>query len=152
MARLLVVHHTPSPALHTMLEAVRTGATAPEVDPPVEVEVRAALSATAADVLTADGYVLGCPANLGYLAGAMKHFFDTVYYPCLEDTPGRPFAAYLHGNDDTTGARVAMDRITTGLRWHQVAEVLEVRGEVDGPARDACWNLGAVVAATIGEG
>ena len=41
MARLLVVHHTPSPALHTMLEAVRAGATAPELAPPVEVEVRA---------------------------------------------------------------------------------------------------------------
>lgn len=152
MARLLVVHHTPSPALHTMLEAVRAGATASEVDPPVEVEVRAALSATAADVLAADGYVLGCPANLGYLAGAMKHFFDTVYYPCLEDTVGRPFAAYLHGNDDTTGARVALEKITTGLRWQRVAEVLEVRGAPSTQDRDACWNLGAVVAATIGEG
>lgn len=150
MARLLVVHHTPSPALHTMLEAVRAGATAPEVTPPVEVEVRAALSATAADVLAADGYVLGCPANLGYLAGAMKHFFDTVYYPCLEDTVGRPFAAYLHGNDDTAGARVAMDKITTGLRWTKVAETLEVRGEPSAADRDACWDLGAVVAATVG--
>jgi multimeric flavodoxin WrbA len=152
MARLLVVHHTPSPSLHTMLEAVRAGATASEVDPPVEVEVRAALSATAADVLDADGYVLGCPVNLGYLAGAMKHFFDTVYYPCLEDTVGRPFAAYLHGNDDTTGARVALDKITTGLRWAKVAETVEVRGQPSTEDRDACWNLGAVVAATIGDG
>jgi len=151
VARLLVVHHTPSPALHTMLEAVRAGATAPEV-PPVEVEVRAALSATASDVLAADGYVIGGPANLGYLAGAVKHFFDTVYYPCLEDTVNRPFAAYLHGNDDTTGARRALETITTGLRWRPVAEVVEVRGAVDAAAREACWNLGAVVAATISEG
>lgn len=149
MARLLVVHHTPSPSLHTMLEAVRAGATAPEIDPPVEVEVRAALSATATDVLAADGFVLGGPANLGYLAGAVKHFFDTIYYPCLEDTVGRPFAAYLHGNDDTAGARVALEKITAGLRWRRVAEVVEVRGEPDGAARDACWELGAVVAATI---
>lgn len=150
MARLLVVHHTPSPALHTMLEAVRAGATAPEV-PEVEVSVRAALSATASDVLAADGYVIGGPANLGYLAGAVKHFFDTVYYPCLEDTVNRPFAAYLHGNDDTTGARRALETITTGLRWRPVAEVVEVRGGVDAAARDALWNLGAVVAATIAE-
>lgn len=149
MARLLVVHHTPSPALHTMLEAVRSGATAPEV-PAVEVEVRAALSATAADVLAADGFVVGGPANLGYLAGAVKHFFDTVYYPCLEDTVGRPFGAYLHGNDDTAGARAALEKITTGLRWRPVAEPVEVRGAPDAAARDACWNLGAVVAATIG--
>jgi NAD(P)H-dependent FMN reductase len=151
MPTLLVVHHTTSPSLHTMLDAVRTGAAAPEVDPPVTVEVRAALAATAADVLAADGYVLGCPANLGYLAGAMKHFFDTVYYPCLEDTVGRPFAAYLHGNDDTTGARVAIEKITTGLRWARVAQTVEVRGAPTAEDRDACWNLGAVVAATIGQ-
>lgn len=136
--------------MHTMLEAVRAGASAPEV-PAVELEVRAALSATASDVLAADGYVIGGPANLGYLSGAVKHFFDTIYYPCLEDTPGRPFAAYLHGNDDTTGARRALEKITAGLKWRPVAEVVEVRGEPDRAARDACWNLGAVVAATIAE-
>ncbi|HEX4867735.1 MAG TPA: flavodoxin [Acidimicrobiales bacterium] len=150
MPRLLVVHHTPSPHLHTLLEAVRAGASTPEVDG-VEVEVRAALAATAVDVLEADGYVLGCPANLGYLAGAMKHFFDTVYYPCLEDTPGRPFAAYLHGNDDTSGARLALHKITTGLRWRPVAEILEVRGAPSAEDRDAAWNLGAVVAATLAD-
>jgi multimeric flavodoxin WrbA len=145
-----VVHHTPSPHLHTLLEAVRAGASTPEVEG-VEVQVRAALTATAVDVLEADGYVLGCPANLGYLAGAMKHFFDTVYYPCLEDTPGRPFAAYLHGNDDTSGARLALQKITTGLRWTPVAELVEVRGAPSAEDRDACWNLGAVVAATLAD-
>lgn len=151
MARLLVVHHTPSPGLHALLDAVRSGATDPSIEG-VEVEVRAALTASAVDVLEADGYVLGCPANLGYLAGAMKHFFDTVYYPCLEDTVGRPFGAYLHGNDDVTGARRALETITTGLRWQQVAEIVEARGGVDGAARDAAWNLGATVAATLAAG
>lgn len=151
MARLLIVHHTPSPHLHAMLESVRDGATTPEVGD-VDVEVRAALSATASDVLAADGYVVGAPANLGYLAGAVKHFFDTVYYPCLEDTVGRPFGAYLHGNDDTAGARRALATITTGLRWEQVADVREVRGAPSREDLDACWEVGAVVAATIAPG
>lgn len=148
MARLLVVHHTPSPHLHAMLDAVRAGASDPRLAD-VEVVVRAALSATASDVLEADGYVVGAPANLGSLAGALKHFFDTIYYPCLEDTVDRPFAAYLHGNDDTAGARRMLEMITTGLRWKPVAETVEVRGEPDGVALDACWNLGATVGATI---
>lgn len=150
MARLLVVHHTPSPALHTMLEAVREGAGTPEVRG-VEVEARAALSATASDVLSADAVVVGGPVNLGYLSGAVKHFFDTIYYPVLEDTAGLPFGAYLHGNDDTAGARRALDKITGGLRWASVAETVEVRGGPSRDDRDACWNLGAVLAATIGE-
>jgi multimeric flavodoxin WrbA len=148
MPRLLVVHHTPSPALHSMLASVREGATADEIEG-VDVVVRAALAATAVDVMEADGYVLGSPANLGYLSGAMKHFFDQIYYPCLEETVGRPFGVYLHGNDDTTGAERAVEAITTGLRWRRVAEPVLVVGA---PARadlDACWELGATLAAGL---
>jgi multimeric flavodoxin WrbA len=50
---------------------------------------RPALSATALDVLQADGYILGTPANLGYMSGALKHFFDQIYYPCLDETVRR---------------------------------------------------------------
>ncbi|MBS1838760.1 MAG: flavodoxin family protein, partial [Actinobacteria bacterium] len=102
MARLLVVHHTPSPALHSMLLAVREGAADPLLAG-VEVITRPALTAGAADVLTCDAVIVGGPVNLGYLAGALKHFFDQIYYPCLEETGGLAFGAYLHGNDDLTG-------------------------------------------------
>ena len=156
MARLLVVHHTPSPALHALVERVLAGANDPEVAAagpvPVEVVSRPALTATALDALEADGYIVGCPANLGYLAGALKHFFDLAYYPCLDVTAGRPFASYLHGNDDTTGARRALATITGGLRWTQVAEVVEVAGAPDSAARHALWELGATVAATLSPG
>jgi multimeric flavodoxin WrbA len=145
---LLVVHHTPSPAMHTMFRAVVDGATNDEIED-VEVETRAALHATASDVLAADGYLLGAPANLGYMAGALKHFFDTIYYPCLEDTPGRPFGFYLHGNDDTTGARRGVEKITSGLQWRLRAQPVEVVGAPGRTELEACWELGAVVAAGL---
>ena len=103
MPTLLHVHHTTSPALHAMFEAVQAGATNPDLAG-VEVVSRAALAATAHDVLAADGYLLGTPANLGYMSGALKHFFDQVYYPCLTSTTARPYGVYVHGNNDTTGA------------------------------------------------
>jgi len=148
MARLLVVHHTPSPALDTMLRAVLDGADQPELAD-VEVVDRPALGATATDVLDADGFVLGTPANLGYLSGALKHFFDTVYYPCLTTTVGRPWGLYVHGNDDVDGAITAADKIVTGLGWTSVADPVRCTGEVTAADRDACWELGAVVAATL---
>ena len=71
--------------------------------------MRPALTASVVDALEADGYLLGTPANIGYISGALKHFFDTIYYPCLEHTKGRPFAAYIHGNLGTEGAERAIE-------------------------------------------
>jgi NAD(P)H-dependent FMN reductase len=131
-----------------LLEAVRAGAGDPALAD-VEVVVRPALTATAVDVLEADGYLLGTPVNLGYLSGALKHFFDQIYYPCLDATAGRPFGAWLHGQSDATGALRALEAITTGLRWKQVQPPLVVTGE---PSRDdlaAATELGAATAASL---
>ncbi|HZM40952.1 MAG TPA: flavodoxin [Acidimicrobiales bacterium] len=148
MARLLIVHHTASPALHSLFEAVRSGATDPQIEG-VEVVARPALGATAVDVLEADGYLLGAPANLGYMAGALKHFFDTIYYPCLEATVGRPYGVYVHGNDDTTGALAGIERIVTGLRWKQAQAPVSITGAPSQADLDACWELGAAVSAGL---
>ncbi|MFD1148160.1 flavodoxin family protein [Saccharothrix hoggarensis] len=148
MPRLLIVHHTPSPAMQELFEAVVAGAADPEIEG-VEVVRRPALSATASDVLDADGYVLGTPANIGYISGALKHFFDTIYYPCLDATVGRPFGAYVHGNLGVEGALKALQDITTGLRWQPVAAPLSLTGAPDKAALERCRELGATVAATV---
>src|SRR5438045_2229401 len=142
MATLLIVHHTPSPALHAMFDAAMSGARDDRIDG-VEVVARPALSATAVDVLGADGYLLGTPANLGYMSGALKHFFDQVYYPCLETTTRRPYGVYLHGNNDTTGALTAIEKIVTGLQWQRAQQPVIVLGTPTKPDLDACWELGA---------
>jgi hypothetical protein len=54
MPRLLIVHHTASPTLHTLFEAVHAGATDPSIEG-VDVVARPALTASAVDVLEADG-------------------------------------------------------------------------------------------------
>jgi multimeric flavodoxin WrbA len=148
VATLLIVHHTPSPNCQAILEAVVAGATTPEIEN-VRVERRAALSATASDVLAADGYLLGTPANLGYMSGALKHFFDQVYYPCLDETRGRPFGYYVHGGSGVTGAVRGIESITTGLAWRRAAEPLTLTGEPGKADLEACWELGATVAAGL---
>jgi multimeric flavodoxin WrbA len=149
MKRLLIVHHTPSPTLQAMYEAVRAGATTDEIEG-VEVVTRPALTASAVDVLEADGYLLGTPVNLGYLSGALKHFFDQVYYPCLEETVRRPYGAYLHGNNDATGALRALESITTGLKWRAARPPVVITGEPGKDGLAECWELGATVAAELG--
>jgi multimeric flavodoxin WrbA len=145
---LLIIHHTPSPFLQDMFEAVVAGASDPEIEG-VEVVRRAALAVTASDVLAADGYVLGTPANLGYMSGALKHAFDTFYYPCLDSTRGRPFGVYIHGNQGTEGAERSITTVTTGMGWQQAAAPVIVTGQPGKNDREKCWELGATIAAQL---
>jgi NAD(P)H-dependent FMN reductase len=146
MPSLLVVHHTPSPALQMLLEAARAGIAMVEG---VDVVTRPALSASASDLLAADGVLLGTPANMGYMSGALKHFFDTVYYPCLEATVGTPYALYVHGQNNTAGAIRSVEQVATALKWRSVAQPLTVVGEPSADDRAAATELGGTLAATL---
>jgi multimeric flavodoxin WrbA len=148
MVTLLHVHHTTSPSVHAMFDAVQSGATDPQIHG-VDVVAVPALRATAIDVLEADGYLLGTPANLGYMSGALKHFFDQIYYPCLDATIARPFGVYVHGNNDTTGALRAIEMVTTGLQWRAAQAPVTVIGAPSAADLEACWELGASVAAGL---
>ncbi|MCP2328025.1 multimeric flavodoxin WrbA [Hamadaea flava] len=145
MARLLVVHHTTSPVLQEMLEAVLGGARTDEIEG-VEVVTRPALAATVPDLLAADAVLLGTPANIGYMSGALKHFFDTVYYPCLTDKVGLAYGLYVHGNNDTSGAVRAVETIAGGMSWARTREPVAVVGALGPADREALWDLGAVTA------
>ncbi|TPG36994.1 flavodoxin family protein [Mycolicibacterium hodleri] len=147
---LLIVHHTPSPHTQEMFEAVLSGATDPQIEG-VEVVRRPALTVSSVEMLQADGYLLGTPANLGYVSGALKHAFDQSYYQLLDSTHGRPFGLWLHGNEGTEGAERAVDGITGGLGWVKAAGYVVVSGKPTKADLEACWNLGATVAATLME-
>jgi len=148
MARLLIVHHTTSPSMQAMLEAVLAGAGTDEIEG-VEAVVRPALAATVTDTLEADGYLLGTSANIGYMSGALKHFFDGIYYPCLLATVRRPYGLYVHGNNDTTGAVRAVDSIASGLQWRRARPPVSVIGDPGPGDLAACWELGATIAAEL---
>ncbi len=148
MTRLLIVHHTTSPALQAMLEAVLAGARDPELEG-IDVAVAPALAATASDVLAADGFLLGTPANIGYMSGALKHFFDQIYYPCLQAKTGAPYGLYVHGGSDTTGAVRAVTAIAKGLGWAEAFSPVEATGPVGKDVERRCYELGATVAANL---
>jgi multimeric flavodoxin WrbA len=128
----------------------------------VEVVERAALEASADDVLTADGYLLGTTANFGYMSGALKHFFDSIFLEAggaLSDdgsasasTGGKkPYGLWVHGRYDTTGAVRSVQSIVQALPWTQSAEVLEVLGDVGEEQTAAAYELGGTIAALLSE-
>lgn len=159
MARLLLVHHSPTPTLRALTDAVLAG-TRDEAVTGVEVLERPALEASADDVLGADGYLLVTPANFGYMSGALKHFFDSLFLhvggALGEDGSAagssggrRPFGLAVHGRYDTTGAVRSVLAITGALPWQQAAPVLEVLGDPDEETRAAAYELGGTLAALL---
>jgi NAD(P)H-dependent FMN reductase len=161
MARLLVVHHSPTASVRALTEAVLAG-THDDAIEGVEIVVRPALEASADDVLRADGYLLGTPANFGYMSGALKHFFDSTYLQVggqlaelppgdAPSTANRPFGLYVHGRYDTVGAVRSVLSIVGGLKWRQAADVLEVTGNVEAAHVEAAYELGGTLAALLAE-
>ena len=159
MPRLLVVHHSPTPLVRALTDAVLAG-TRDDAIEGVEVVERPALEASADDVLGADGYLLGTTANFGYMSGALKHFFDSIFLEAggaLSDdgsasaaTGGKkPYGFWVHGRYDTTGAVRSVQSIVQALPWVQSAEVLEVLGDVGDDQTAAAYELGATIAALL---
>jgi multimeric flavodoxin WrbA len=161
MARLLVVHHSPTGTMTRLTDAVVAGANDEQIEG-VEVVVRPALEATAEDVLAADGYVLGTTANFGYMSGALKHFFDSTFLQVggalsstgapdesAGSTSGRPFGLYVHGRYDTNGAVRSVMSIVSALAWRQAAEVLEVMGDVTESHEASAYELGGTISALL---
>ena len=72
-----------------------------------------------------------------------------VETPCLDATRRRPYALYVHGNNDTAGAVRAVETLTTGMAWRRVQAPLVVLGTPGRAELDACWELGAAVAAGL---
>jgi hypothetical protein len=164
MARLLVVHHSPTPTVRRLTDAV-VAETGDEAIDGVEVVVRAALEAHADDVLAADGFLLGTTANFGYMSGALKHFFDTIFLEAggalsddgsaAEGPTGRgkrPWGLFVHGRYDTTGAVRSVETIVGALPWRQAAPVLEVLGEPSEEQLAGAYELGATLAALLAAG
>ncbi|MDR7251065.1 NAD(P)H-dependent FMN reductase [Nocardioides sp. BE266] len=162
MPTLLVVHHSPTTSVRALTDAVVAGASDDAIEG-VEVLVRPALEAGADDVLRADGFVLGTPANFGYMSGALKHFFDTIFLEAggaLTDDGSaasaeggkRPFGLYVHGRYDTTGAVRSVQSIVGALPWRQAAPVLEVLGDVGETEQESAYELGGTLAALVMEG
>jgi len=161
MARLLIVHHSPTRGVQALTDAVVAGAGDDAIED-VDVVVRPALEASADDVLAADGVVLGTSANFGYMSGALKHFFDAHFLAIggalADDGSGAdaatsgttlPFGLYVHGRYDTTGAIRSVLAITGALPWRQAARVLDVLGEVGAEEEARAYELGGTLAALL---
>lgn len=148
---LLIVAHNPSPNTQLLVEATLRGARHEDIGG-VAVKHIPPLQAVPEDVLWADALILGTTENFGCMSGALKDFFDRIYYPCLEQTEAMPYAAYIRAGLDGTGTRIAIGKITSGLKWKAVQESMILHGEYRPEFEDRCEELGMLMAASLETG
>ena len=160
--RLLIVHHCPTPTVRSLSDAVVAGAHDDAIEG-VEVLVRPALEAGVEDVLAADGVLLGTPANFGYMSGALKHFFDTIFLHAggalsADGSAGgrgaggrTPWGLWVHGRYDVEGAVRSVETIVSALPWVRASDVLGVVGDVGEPDLESAYELGATLAALLSQ-
>ncbi len=149
-----VVHHSRAGTTWALCDAAVTaaGAVTGTTSDPVEIQVWGAFDAGPEDVLWANGLLLATPAHFGYMSGALKDFFERIYQPCLERTTGLPYGLIVKGDTDVDGALASVQKIATGLRWNLVLPALAVVGAITAADLEAAAELGATLAAGIGEG
>lgn len=101
------------------------------------------------ELLACRALVLATPENFGYMAGALKDFFDRTYYPTREDVAGLPFAIVISAGNDGMGAATAIRRIAQGYAFKEVLEAVVVRGEVRAQDLAQAFELGATLQAGL---
>lgn len=111
-----------------------------------------ALTVTPDAVMAADAVILATPANFGYMSGALKHFFDTVFYEVVEQTVSLPFGLIVKGGNDATGAVESVEKLTTGLQWREAQARVVVVGDITDADLAAAAELGGAMAAGLSLG
>ncbi|NGM87392.1 flavodoxin family protein [Parapusillimonas sp. SGNA-6] len=162
---LLLVWHSRTGAARQMTEAAIDGArqVADELDArdALHIVAKKAEDADVDDILAADGYLFCAPENLASLSGAMKEFFDRIYYGALDQVNGRPYAIMISAGSDGSAAARQTERICTGWRLRQIAPPLIVNTSAQTPEaiwapktiteadQAACRTLGGTLAALL---
>ena len=151
MKHLLICFHAPSENLQSMVRAMEAALEGTEFTN-LSFSIKSPLDTTPQDVLECDGIILGTPENLAYMSGALKDFFDRIYYPCLELKQGLPVAAIVRAGQDGTGTQRALKTILTGLKWRWVQDVLLCKGPWQPEFSEQCAELAQAMAVALDEG
>jgi len=149
--KLLIVAHTPSPNTRDLAQALARGAQSDQITG-VDTTLLSPFECDAERVLSSDALILFTTENFGYMSGALKDFFERIYYPCLDQparNEGKPFALVIRAGLDGTGTNIAVHKITTGLKWREVQDVLLCHGEYQPEFIAQCEELGMTIAASL---
>lgn len=145
--RILIVYASQSGKAQQLAAAVERGAQA-------EGATVRKLHGTLAgldDLLWCGALAIVTPENFGYMAGAVKDFFDRTFYPAEGKVTHLPYGVVVRAGNDGSFALAAVERIARGFPLRRVAEPILWVGDSEAPI-GACEELGQLLAAGLALG
>jgi multimeric flavodoxin WrbA len=141
---ILVVYHSQGGNNRKMAVAVAEGVNSIEG---ARASMKDACDAGLQDLIACSGIAIGSPEYFGYMAGAVKDFFDRTYESARGEVFRKPYVVFVNGGNDGTGALRNIERICIGYQFKKVFEPIVARGEITQEILDACMEMGKTIAA-----
>jgi multimeric flavodoxin WrbA len=151
MKHLTIIFHSQGGGTKTLITALMEGIKLHSF-PELAVHIEDSVVVKSETILEADAIVLGTAENFGYMSGAMKHFFDRIYYPCLETKRGLPYQLIVNADTDGRGAVNSVENIIRGLGWKRIDKPQIFKGKIKKSDLSICKELGATIAAGLEAG
>ena len=147
---LLLIYHRRSGTNKQLAEMIAKGAQSEAGN--VVFRQKNAFDADADDLLWADATIFVSPEHFGYMAGALKDFFERTFYPTENQVAGRAISIVIGTGLDGQGALSSIRRICNGYRFKEVQEPIIVVGEPSAEQLEAFFNLGLGFSAALDAG
>lgn len=142
MAGLLVIYHSQTGNIEAMAKAVNEGA----LSAGATVTLKKGAEATSDDLLAFDVVVFGSPVYFGYMAGALKDFFDRVFHTVRGKIDDKPYAAFSSRSARGKQALDNIDRVCNSFKLKKAFEGLVAAGKPSSEVLVECKELGKKLA------
>lgn len=151
MADILIIFHSQTGNTEKLARTVAQGVDETEHARAI---LKRAVDANAQDLKECSAVVICSPEYFGYMAGAMKDFFDRTYEELKDDATVRkkPFSVVISAGNDGSGALNHIERICRGYRLRKVQEPILCKGKVTEEMLASCFNLGSTIAEGVNAG
>lgn len=126
MAKLLIIYHSQTGSTEEMAQEVAKGARSVAR---AQVTLKRALDATADDLLACDAVAFGSPTNFGYMAGALKDFFDRTLVACRGKVKDKPYATFGSMALGRRDGIESIERLADAFELKKVAEGVLATGK-----------------------
>jgi multimeric flavodoxin WrbA len=151
VVKILIIYHSQSGNTQRLARAVAEGVSETEN---AGVRLKEAFDAMARDITECDAIVFCSPEYFGYMAGAMKDFFDRTYEDLKDDTGvhKKPYCVVISAGDDGSGALTHIERLCKGYRFKKVQHPIICKGPVTEKILTKCYELGMTIAEGVNAG